>query len=364
MWGAAIVRLLAGTDEPWRWVFAVNIPLGLLAAAAIIAARRFESAATNRSTRGRLDLLGTLLLAIALLGVNLALASGSEIGAAGGSGARALGGTRNPLADQAPLLLVVGLIAGVLFVLWERRARDPVLPLALFRHRRFSAAIVANFLVGAALIVAMVDTPVVVALLVDADRVSSVSALMLAPFTLLMAALSFAGGQLVRLRGERLTAAIGLALVAIGYVALWVGFRDRSYTAMIPGLAIAGAGFGLVIAPIGATTIEAAAASERGIAAGLTLVFRLLGMTIGISVLTSIAVRRLQTLVSRLDLPVRQPDESTAAFLLRQNEFITDRVIPLSLQVIRESFLIAGVLALVALVPISYISHRPTGDVD
>ena len=83
---------------------------------------------------------------------------------------------------------------------------------------------------------------------------------------------------------------------------------------MRPGLVLAGAGFGLVFAPIGATAIDAAPDPDRGIAAAMTLVFRLLGMTIGISMLTAIAVRRLQGLVATsrrsYRLPVRAPPTS------------------------------------------------------
>ena len=329
------------------------MPLGLLAAVAIATAGRAIPRPAAGPLLGRLDVVGALLLGAALLLVNLGLSAGGEVGGATGSGARALGGTTNPLADYLVPLALGGLVAGALFLWWERRVRTPILPLSLFRRRRFATAIAANFLAGAALIVAMVDTPIVVALLVDEDRVSAVSALMLAPFTLLMAALSFGGGLVARRRGERATAAAGLALVALGYAALWLGLRGGDYVWMVPGLTIAGAGFGLVIAPVGAATIDAAPPADRGIAAGLALVFRLLGMTIGISTLTSLGVNRLETLVDRLTLPVRQADETTSAFLLRQNQFIEDRVIPLTLQVVRETFLIAGALALLALVPLA-----------
>ena len=78
-------------------------------------------------------------------------------------------------------LLVVAVVLGVLLVQRQRRAEWPLLPVTLFGDRQFSAAIVANFLVGASLIVAMVDIPVITAMLVDQASVSRVSALMLAP---------------------------------------------------------------------------------------------------------------------------------------------------------------------------------------
>lgn len=358
LWGAAIVGLFADGTTPWRWVFYVNIPLGILAAVAIVVLGRRGPGQRQPTVSRRIDLLGTLLLTATLVLLNLALSSGSELGQSAGSRSRALGGTANPLSRYLLPMLLGGLICAVVFIAWERRARFPILPLDLFRDRRFTAAIVANFLTGVALIVAMVNVPIVIALLVDEGAVSVTSAVMLAPFTVLMAALSYTGGVIARRRGETWTAAMGLVLVAIGYGLLWLGLRGGDYQWMLPGLALAGAGFGLVIAPIGATVLDAVPATDRGIAAGLTLVFRLLGMTIGISTLTSIGIHRLQTLTGRLETVVRRPGESTVEFLLRQNQFIEERVIPLSIQVIRETFLIAGVLALLAIIPVTFLGAR------
>jgi MFS family permease len=361
LWGAAIVALLNDRVEPWRWVFYVNLPLGIAAAIAIATTTRRLSAPRLAGRLRRLDVLGALLLGTSLLLLNLALSSGGELGGAGGDGLRALGGTPNPLADYLWPLLLGAVVVGALFIIWERRATLPILPLTLFRDRRFSAAISTNFLVGAALIVGMVDVPVVVALLVESDRVSNLSALMLAPFTLLMAALSFVGGVVVGRFGERQTAAAGLILVALGYAALWFGLRNEELAGMIAGLVVAGAGFGLVVAPIGSSAIDAAPSADRGIAAALVLVFRLLGMTVGISALTALGVRRLQVLTGRLDPPIGQEGETTAAFLLRQQQFIVDHAIPLSVQVIRETFLAAGVIALIALAPVALLRSRESG---
>jgi len=358
LWGAAIVGVFAAGTTPWRWVFYVNIPLGIVATFAIVGFDRRGPSQGQPASSRRMDLLGTLLLTAMLVLINLALSSGSELGQSAGSGSRALGGTVNPLSGYLLPMLLGGLVCAVVFIAWERRARFPILPLDLFRDRRFTAAIVTNFLAGVALIVAMVNVPIVIALLVDEGAVSVTSALMLAPFTVLMAALSFTGGVVARRRGEKWTAATGLVLVAIGYGLVWLGLRGGNYQWMLPGLALAGAGFGLVIAPIGATVLDAVPAADRGIAAGLTLVFRLLGMTIGISTLTSIGIHRLQTLTGRLETVVRRPGESTVEFLLRQNQFIEERVIPLSIQVIRETFLIAGLLALLAIIPVTFLGGR------
>jgi EmrB/QacA subfamily drug resistance transporter len=355
LWGAAIVGFAPGM-EPWRWAFVVNIPLAIVAALAISRVGMPPKPLTPGWLR-HMDVPGALLLAGTLLALNLGLSAGGELGAPTG-GARALGGSRNPLGDLVLPLLLLALALGILLVRRLRQTSWPLLPVALFRQRQFSAAIAANFLVGASLIVAMVDVPVITALIVAPDAVSRSSALMLAPFTVLIAALSFAGGRIVSQLGSRVTASLGLILVAVGYAALWLGLRGGHLLGMVPGLAVAGAGFGLVFAPIGATAIDAAPDDDRGIAAAMTLVFRLLGMTIGISTLTAVAVRRLQGLVGNLADVVQAPGESTAEFLARQTALLYEKVLPLSLQVARETFLLAAVVALVGLLPVALFTAR------
>jgi MFS family permease len=216
-----------------------------------------------------------------------------------------------------------------------------------------------NALIGAALIVTMVDVPVVVALLADPDRVSTVSAALLAPFTTAMAILSFTGGIVARRVGIRPASVAALSFVALGYGLLWFGLRNEDYLNMIPGLIVAGIGFGLIVAPLGASVIDASPETDRGAAASWAIVARLLGMTVGMSALTGFGVRRLQSLTARTEPIVRQAEESTAEFLIRQSEFIESVAIPLSVRVIRETFLIAGAIAIVAVIPIWFMtSHQ------
>lgn len=360
LWGALLVELVPG-EEPWRWVFIVNIPLAIAAGVAI---GRVGGAGREWAADWwrKLDVPGAVLLAGTLLALNLGLSAGGELGAPAG-GARALGGSRNPLAGLVLPLLIIAVVMGSALIWRQRHAHWPLLPVSLFANRHFTAAIAANFLVGASLIVAMVDIPVVTSLLVEPESVSRVAALMLAPFTLVIAVLSFAGGSIASRLGMRRTAAVGLLLVAAGYGALWIGLRGSDLLGMVPGLILAGAGFGLVFAPIGATAIDAAPDRDRGIAAAMTLVFRLLGMTIGISTLTAIAVRRLQGLVGNLEAIEQGPNETTAEFLARQTTLLYETVLPISLQVIRETFLLAGGIALLGLVPIlAFASRRSAAD--
>jgi MFS family permease len=355
LWGAAIVGLAGDQSGAWRWVFWINVPISLLIAVSIFFSMKPANARPEPLTGRRLDVVGVLLLGISLLLLNLGFSSGGEAGVQTGSAFRALGGTSNPLADYLPVLVTAGVIALVLFAIWEKKSQFPILSPALFRNRMFIASQSANFLIGAALITAMVDIPLSVALLASEDRISAVSALLFAPFTLLMAAAAFLGGQMAAQLGLRLTAFAGLILVVIGYAAVWLGLRSEDYLWMIPGLALSGFGFGLVIAPIGSAALEQSSDQDRGVAAASTILFRLLGMMIGLSALTAFGIHRLQSLSNKVEPIVRQEGESTADFFVRQSQFIASVAIPLSVKVVRETFLVAGALALLAAIPIFFM---------
>lgn len=352
LYGAAVVDSLSALDDAWRWVFWINVPL--LLGALVLVLRSVERASIRDSLRnlGRLDAIGAVLLATGLVTINLALASSGEFGARAGSGLRALGGTPNPLAEQAPWLLAVSAVTLIGFSIRTLRARYPLLPMHLLRTRRFLFVTAANFLVGAVLMIAMVNIPVFVALLTEREAISRMTAILLAPLTIAIAVASFAAGRIGERTGAARAATFGVALTAAGCLLLYVLIdRSRMWT-LVPGLLIAGTGLGIVLPPLGSIPVNAAAVGDRGGAASTALMARLLGMTLGASTLTALGVRRLQTLTGRVEPIVQGTDESTASFLDRQRQFIEDHAIPLSVQVIQETFLAAACIAAVAMIPL------------
>ncbi len=353
LWGAAIVGIAGTHHAAWRWVFWINLPVGVLAMVTI--ARVVPNRRERERARGRLDLFGALLLGAGLVLFNLGLTSGGEAGVRTGSALRALGGTANRLARYLPWLFAGGICCLAAFVWWQRRARHPLLPPALWRDRSFVLSIVANFLLGAALIAAMVDVPLVVALVAEERRISTESALLLAPFTLMMAVASFAGGRAAIRWNARITAGAGLVLAAVGYLLVWAVLDRARLAFAAPGLAVAGGGFGLAMAPIATEAIDSASDHDRGIAAASTILFRLLGMTLSLSALTAFGIHRLQQLSRRQPSIVRGAGESTADFFVRQARYIEDVAIPLSVSVVRETFLIAAAIAALGVLPILMI---------
>jgi MFS family permease len=240
-------------------------------------------------------------------------------------------------------------IALVGFVAAQRRVRSPLLPLDLFGNARFSLATLANFLLGVALMIVLVNVPVKVALLVSATRLSIVTAQLLAAFSLAMAVTAVVGGRLSNRLGPRVPSAAGFALATIGYFWMSQWSHEIVYGSMIPSLALAGAGLGLVIAPLATSVINLAQRRDLGITSGLVIIARLLGMTLGISVLTAWATQRVNREIQALPTPQQQADETLAEYLARQQEFVFEQAIPITLDTLQSTFAVAAIVCLLAI---------------
>ncbi|MGC4107116.1 MAG: MFS transporter [Thermomicrobiales bacterium] len=350
LYGAAIESVAPG-ESPWRWVFWINIPIVIAVTVFIIRHMPHDERAGGFRAIRQFDLVGALLLTGAIVTVNLALSAGGEIGSATGSGLRALGGTANPLAAYTVPLLLSGGVLIILLAVAQRRIKHPILPVSLFRQRSFQVALIANALVGVVLMVAMVDVPVAVNLVAPPKWATAASAGMLATYTVgIMAATLFSDRAIHRV-GLMTTMLGGLLLAGGGYALLYTLLGNGHLLHMVPGLTLAGLGVGLILPPLSGLVVTNVAEQDRGAASAMMLVSRLLGMTTGMSALSAVAVKRLQVLTERVPPIVRDPNESTALFLLRQQQFLTDTAFPLSIQVLGETFLIAALLAAVAAIP-------------
>ena len=355
-WGAAIIAIVPEAHDPWRWVFWINVPVSLFAMLAIW--RGFpESDRSQKRALSDLDILGTVLLAIVLVAANLSLSSGGDHGG-GNTGLRAFGGTPNPVAAYIPLLLAVAAVGTVLLVLWERRAAHPIFPTELFKRSYFVATVVANFLIGAALMVGMVNIPVIVSLASEGNA-SRDSALLLVPLTLTIALFALASGTISARIGEWNMTRLGVVLGTIGFGMVYFQIDMDNLFLMAPGLAIAGTGIGMLMAPLSATALDAADDSNRGAATSTALLCRLLGMTIGMSLVTTAGIYRLQMLTGRLDPIIQEAGESTASYFIRQQDYVNEVLAPLGVQVMQETFLVAAAIVALAIVPVLRMKHAP-----
>lgn len=355
VWGAAV----NGAFNSWRAIFWLNVPLGIAAAVLLFVS---NPKVTPHRLSSRPSLLSALVGMIALVAFCLALSSGSEGSLGAEQGSAQLGGSTNPLADYRIPILALSLVAFIGFIVLDRRASTPILPRALIRSRIFQVAGVANVLVGAALITAMVNAPLAVALLVDEDDVSRDSALLLGSLTIAMTIGALLGGRAVDRFQPRLTAGVGLLIGSLGFAAMRWWPDEFLLTEMSMTIAVAGLGLGIVIAPIGEVAIRAARTEDYGAASGLVLLARLLGMTVGLSAITAYGLARLDQKVAGLPEISPNPGESTAQYFTRQQEYFNSQVVPFTLDIIRETFVIAALICVVAIIVVTRLRTRHQHD--
>jgi MFS family permease len=202
----------------------------------------------------------------------------------------------------APLMLLAALFFAA-FIAVERRVRDPLLNLKLFRQRSLSAGLVVNLFVGFALVIGLVSVPILVNVRQeDASTLTEAAlqvGLLLSTLTIPMALAAVPGGWLGDRIGFRATTLLGLGLALVGYLLLWQTWTLTTPDALIAvQMTLIGVGLGLTFSPISASVINAAPDRERGVASALVIILRLIGMTVSVSALTTIALQRVNALAA------------------------------------------------------------------
>lgn len=270
----------------WQGIFWLNVPLS--AVAAVVVWRVVPAARPARAAR--VDVAGGALLALAL-GLLVA-------------------GLYNPAPEEAvlppwgPPLIGAGVVAAAVFAVWETRARTRLVELSGVRKGPFFATLAVSFLTGAALLVTLVDVQLVAQTLLGESAVGG--ALTLTRFLVALSVTALAGGVLVRRFGERTVAACGMAVAAVGYVRIgqWPLDLAAVGTRMDVDLVIAGAGLGVVVAPVSAAVLRIVPAARHGVASAAVVVARMMGMLLGVAALSAWGFYRFRSLTAELDTPL------------------------------------------------------------
>jgi MFS family permease len=294
-----------------------------------------------------MDWVGAGLIAVSLSLLNIALGSGSE------ASSGAAFGEQNGINQYALPLGVLALVFFGLFIWRQRRAKDPLIDLNLFRKTNLLPASLANFLLGVAMFIAIANVPLFINSLValTANQGAWESGWVLSALTVPMALAAVPGGWLTESRGYRLPLAVGVLLAIIGFGLMSGWTQSSTYVEMVPHLMLTGVGFGLSMAPVATAVVNASPAAHRGTGSALVIVFRLIGMTVGVSGITTYALRRAEQLSQTMF-----SDSTDLAEVARVGSLIIEKVIS-------ETFLIAGgITALVLLAVVFLKSKRPTGD--
>ena len=328
LYGAVLVRFF-----DWRLQFWLNVPLALAGLAAVWWALAEHNA---RDHTRRVDWLGAGLLTTTLVAFDLALLGGAEVQSV--SGFDELRGSTGPDLRWGYLVAVLAALA---YVRHHRRSADPVLDAAVYRGRGVAIALAVNFLVGAALVIAMVDVPLWVnAMEVDLQRSAVTAGWLLSALTLTMAITSYVGGRFDRMRSRRVTLAGGLAGAALAYLLMGLTWDPTTSTGVMAlMLALLGAGLGLTVAPSTTSVVDAAPPDKRGTAAASVMVTRLIGLSVGLSVLTAWGLARFNAARAGIELPSIADPGFEAALIDAQQRLTADAI--------GETFLATALLALV-----------------
>ena len=249
---AALGPILGGylvENVSWRAAFLINVPL-----AAVVLYIVFRHVPESRDPDARkLDLPGAFLATLGLGGIVYGLIESSN---------RGLG---DALVWGA---IAIGTLALVAFVLVERRSREPMMPLNLFKSRNFSGANLLTLLLYAGLGGSLYFFPF---LLIQVHGYSATAAgAAFLPFIIITFLMSRWAGGLVTRYGAKLPLIIGPSIAAVGFVLFALPGTEGSYwTTFFPAVAVQGVGMSLVIAPLTTTALNAVEGRHSGLASGV-----------------------------------------------------------------------------------------------
>jgi MFS family permease len=275
----ALTAARVASDDPlrdalapaWRWVFYLNVPIGL---AALLVAWAASSGWETPRRSGGIDVLGAAFWSVAL---------GSGLGAVTLIGSRDLGGPNPALVSG--LLAAVAVVGTLVTIVRGLRLTDPFLDPRLFRSLTFSSAALVSLLTGYAFATAIIGGAVFV------DRVlyggPDQQRFALGALAASTAVGALVSGFAVRFLSLRLVTLVGLALSAgsLVWMARWTPQVDLGEVALA--LGIFGLGFGLTVTPRSTAAVEVAGRASFGMASATVTVARMIGMAIGVAVLTA-----------------------------------------------------------------------------
>ena len=262
------------THISWRWIFYINLPLGFLALAVLAATLPPR---LNRKSHS-IDYAGAALLAITLCSVILFTD---------------LGGMTFPW-TSAPIigLMLTTIVAFSLFILVEKRAAEPVLPLALFKNRTFTISVAVGLVVGFALFGSVTYLPLYLQIVKGASPTGS--GLQMIPMMGGMLITSIISGQLISRSGYyRKFPITGTAVMSIGLFLFSRMDTNTSLAQALGTMLIVGLGLGMVMQVLVIAVQYAVDHKDLGVATSAATLFRLIGGSVGTAALGALFSSRL-----------------------------------------------------------------------
>ncbi len=260
----------------WRWIFYINLPIGAVALAVIAAV--LPASATRRAHS--IDWLGTALMASGVSCLILFLS---------------LGGTTQPWdSPQSIALAVGGVVLTGLFLLAERRAAEPILPLRLFSNRVFAVSSAIGFVVGFGLFGAVSFLPLFLQVVNGASATGS--GLQLVPLMVGVLITSIASGQVIARTGRyKPFPIVGTAIATVGFLLLSTMDVDTSAAARSLFMLVLGLGLGMTMQVLVLAVQNAVDYSDLGVATSGATFFRSIGGSFGVAIFGAIFSNRLES---------------------------------------------------------------------
>ena len=271
----------------WRWVFYINLPVGILAALTIFFGLHGEK---RRQDKVSIDLAGAATLVIGVVSLLLGLS---------------LGGKDYPWDSwQIIGLFISAVVLLTVFLFVERKAKEPIISLNLFQNKVFTTVNIIGFLMGLGMFGAIMFLPLFLQGVIGVSATNSGNTMI--PMMFAMVITSIIGGQLITKIGLRTQLTAGMSLMAAGFYLLSTMTLHTTQFSAMSYIVVLGLGLGLVMPTLTIAVQQAFPAEQRGVVTSATQFFRSIGGTLGITILGVVMNNRSIDLLNKEFLPVIQ----------------------------------------------------------
>ena len=281
--GGSIGAMLGGlltSSLSWHWVFLVNLPIGI---GVVVASLRLLPAASGTAASKHLDVWGAVTVTSALMLAVYAIVNGNQVGW---------------LSPRTLGQLAIALVLLMLFLWLEARVHVPLMPLRLFRLRNLVVSNIVGVLWAAAMFAWFFLSALYMQLVLGYGPMEVGLAFL--PANLIMAVFSLGlSAKLVMRFGIRRPLVVGLALAACGLLLFSHASEHGHFlTDILPGMVLLGVGAGVAFNPVLLAAMSDVGPSESGLASGVVNTAFMMGGSLGLAVLASLAAARTQTVAA------------------------------------------------------------------